>query len=44
MRYDSASPGYELEPRFKLEESLSKTHMTPNGSAQKFYYSRFARS
>jgi ubiquinone/menaquinone biosynthesis C-methylase UbiE len=42
QRYDAASLGQVLGPRFKLMETRDHEHRTPWGSVQKFQFSRFA--
>ncbi len=44
QRYDSENLAKELGAAFSILESRTETHMTPGGMAQKFQYSRFARS
>ncbi len=44
QRYDSEGLARELGTAFALVETRTESHMTPGGMAQKFQYSRFARS
>lgn len=40
-RYDAATLSHELGPRFKLVREMSYTHLTPNGTPQKFLFVLF---
>ena len=44
VRYDAAGLGAELGAGFKLMETASEMHQTPNGVLQKFGFYRFIKS
>ena len=44
VRYDAASLGRELGPKYALRRTVHETHLTPRGKPQSFQYSLFQRA